>query len=77
MMALPPRRASSSNSAWLHFTSLTKVAPGCRFRMSRAEQHDQLIAPEDSPLAVDGADPIGVAVERDAHLGAGRTSRGR
>ena len=35
MMALPPRRAISSNSAWLHFTSLTKVAPGCLVRISR------------------------------------------
>ncbi len=41
------------------------------------EQHDQLIAPEDSPLAVDGADPIGVAVERDPHLGAASPSRAR
>ncbi len=26
----------SSNIAWLHFTSLTNVAPGLRVRMSRA-----------------------------------------
>ena len=36
MIALPPRAAISSNSAWLHFTSLTKVASGLRVRMSRA-----------------------------------------
>src|SRR6185437_278665 len=36
------------------------------------EQHDQLIAPQDSALAVDGADPVGVAVERDPQLRAGR-----
>ena len=38
MMARAAGAAISSYSAWLHFTSLTKVAPGCFVRMSRANR---------------------------------------
>ena len=38
MIARPPRAVISSNSAWLHFTSLTKVAPGFSTRICRANR---------------------------------------
>ena len=34
------------------------------------EQHHQLVAEQDRRRVVDDADPVGVAVERDAHVGA-------
>ena len=38
MIALPPALAISSYSAFEHFTSLTKVAPGTSFRIDRANR---------------------------------------
>ena len=77
MMARRRARAISSYSAWLHLTSLTKVAPGRLLQDVAREQDHQLVAPDDAPLAVDDADAVGVAVERDAHLGAGLAAPAR
>ena len=39
--------------------------------MSRANDDHHLVAPDDAAVRVDDADAVGVAVERDAEVGAG------
>ena len=47
------------------------MAPGCSPENVAREDDHQLVAPEDRARAVDHADPVGVAVEGDAQVGAG------
>jgi hypothetical protein len=43
-------------------------APGTFGEHVAGEEREQLVAPQDAPLAVDGADPVGVAVVADAEI---------
>ncbi len=47
------------------------VAPGWSLEDVAGENDQQLVAPEDAPLAVHDADAVGVAVQADAQVGAG------
>jgi hypothetical protein len=44
------------------------VAPGTLLQHRLGEDREQLVAPDHPALAVDRADPVGVAVEGDAEV---------
>jgi hypothetical protein len=46
------------------------MPPGFRARHVARVEHEELVAPDDAALRVDDPDAVGVAVERDAELGA-------
>ncbi len=41
---------------------------GCLFQHDFGKQADQLIAPDDPPLAVDHADPVAIAIESHSEI---------
>ena len=57
-----------SNSAWLALTSAMIVAPGSAFSTGSARINSSWSPQITRPAAVDRADPVAVAVERDSEI---------